>query len=65
MYYKIKASQVMYKKYYVQCVECGDVIKGDTIEEVVYEANKQGWVYDYENDHILCKNCKKEVEKNE
>ncbi len=61
-YYKIRPSQVNYGCYFIRCSECDAVIKGYTREDVVNKSIEQNWVYDYENDVILCKECRKNKE---
>jgi hypothetical protein len=55
-----------YKRVYVQCDECGACCLGDyehgtsnTIEEVITQAEEDGWQFPTEVDEDLCPSCVK------
>ena len=60
---KIRLSNVKSRpQYYLRCFKCGRTIEDNNPHNLAATANFHGWVYDYENDLVLCDDCKNKKE---
>lgn len=61
MRYLIRACIVRTRSpYYLRCSYCNNEIEGSKPEDVANQANRYGWLYDYEHDAVICNECLKE-----